>query len=112
MFNRFSVGLHHPGNIVPICELCNQRRKSKDNKYLSWEENLEKICKERHEEDQIEDRRQRILNHIKAEGYPKLAKNEIEMLSKVAKTLYENIQLEISKSVESYKKFHKSLLTE
>jgi hypothetical protein len=110
MFNRDLVGLHHPGNIVPICKSCNQRRQSKDNKYVSWEEHLEKICKERHEEDQIEDRRQRILNHIKTEGYPKLAKNEIEMLSKVAKTLYENIQLEIEKSVKLYKKSHRSLL--
>ena len=27
MFNRSEYGLHHPGNIVPVCKYCNERQK-------------------------------------------------------------------------------------
>ncbi len=26
MFNRQEFGLHHPGNVVPVCSNCNNRR--------------------------------------------------------------------------------------
>ena len=33
MFNREEYGLHHPGNIVPVCSDCNKREKWKTNSY-------------------------------------------------------------------------------
>ena len=40
MFNKVGYGLHHPGNIVPSCPLCNTRTKKSDGSYNSWEEHL------------------------------------------------------------------------
>ena len=44
MFNRAECGLHHPGNVVPVCRECNNRGKNEDGKYLSWQDHLNNIC--------------------------------------------------------------------
>ena len=41
MFNRSEYGLHHPGNIVPICSNCNKRNRKPDKTYMNWMEQLE-----------------------------------------------------------------------
>ena len=44
MFNREEYGLHHPGNVAPVCSDCNKRKKDSDGKHLSWEQHLKLIC--------------------------------------------------------------------
>ena len=43
MMSREQFGLHHPGNIVPVCSRCNIR-KAVNKKYPNWEEHLKLIC--------------------------------------------------------------------
>ena len=50
MINRAEFGLHHPGNVVPICKECNKRQKHQGGKYFTSDEQLLKICKEKNEE--------------------------------------------------------------
>ena len=44
MFNRDEYGLHHPGNIVPVCNNCNKRSRDEKQQYKNWEEHLSIIC--------------------------------------------------------------------
>jgi len=45
MFNRVEYGLHHPGNIAPVCSDCNRRSKNDTGEHLSWEQHLKRVCK-------------------------------------------------------------------
>ena len=76
MFNRMEFGLHHPGNIILTCKSCNKRYKNPDNTYVTWEEQLEKICQMKGQQDKIPERKGKILVHIKTEGYPNLSREE------------------------------------
>ena len=107
MINREQCGLHHPGNIAPVCNLCNKRRKSTKGRRLSWEEHLRMVCSSNGEVDKFEERRHRIHLHM-TEGefaYPKLTENEMHTIREMAESLYMRITLEIENELERYKKF-------
>ncbi|MBA7478644.1 hypothetical protein ES707_14072 [subsurface metagenome] len=110
MFNRKELGLHHPGNMVPVCEPCNKRRKNTNNDYITWEEQLQRICNEKAQEDKISERCEKILLHIKKEGYPNLSRDEKEVIRVIAESLYSNIQLEAEKSLKLYLQLHEAFV--
>jgi hypothetical protein len=103
MFNRKEYGLHHPGNIVPICQDCNKRSRKPDGSYRNWGEHLDFICNQNNCPDQIENRKNKILMHIKNENYPRLSQEEHHAIRVIANSLYENTKSELDKSLELYK---------
>lgn len=105
MFNKIEYGLHHPGNIVPCCKTCNTRKKKGDKSYMTWEEHLYKVCEENNMLEYFESRRNQILKHM-TEGnykYPSLSDEEKNAIMIIADSLYENIKLEVDKSLNLYK---------
>jgi hypothetical protein len=106
MFNREGYGLHHPGNIVPVCDRCNKRGKDRNGKHLSWEAHLKNVCFHANDMQSFESRRARILNHIeKGEfAYPKLTQNEKHAIRVIAESLYHNITTETEDSLKLYEK--------
>jgi len=110
MFNRTEYGLHHPGNIVPICKSCNKRKRNSDNTYMAWEEHLRTVCKENGEMTKYDERHQIILQHMKDEGYPNLSGEEEHAIRVIANSLYENIKLESEKSLKMYKELDKAFV--
>ena len=103
MFNREDFGLHHPGNIAPVCKECNKRRKHDGGSYFTWEEQLKQICNDGDSQNQFSKRRNKILGHIKDEGYPILSKEEDHAIRVVAKRLYESIKNQVDDSLKLYK---------
>ncbi len=110
MFNRSEYGLHHPGNIVPICPKCNKRNKKPDKTYMNWAEQLKCVCHERGEKQNFEQRKNKILKHIKDEKYPKLSKEENHAIRVIANSLYENTKSELDKSLDLYKQLDKAFV--
>lgn len=108
MFNREQCGLHHPGNVVPCCKSCNKRLRHSDTKtYFDWEEQLEAVCQDIND---LKKRRQKIRNHIKNEGYPKLTEDELNALRAVAMSLYERTSSELEKSMNLFMDIDKTLV--
>jgi hypothetical protein len=103
MFNRTEFGLHHPGNTIPICKPCNNRKRDKDKKYLNWQDQLKEICAESGNESEFEERKKKILSHIKNEKYPELTPEERNAIRVVSEKLYENIKNQVELSLELYK---------
>jgi hypothetical protein len=103
MFNRSEFGLHHPGNIVPICKSCNKRGKRADNSYMSWQEQLESVCTEQGKSDLFSKRKEQIERHIRHEGYPDLTAEERHAIRVIASSLYGNVKAELNKSLELYR---------
>jgi len=106
MFNRVEYGLHHPGNVAPVCGDCNKRGKDESGKHLSWEQHLRRICTKNKKMDSFESRRLQILKHI-TEGkfaYPKLSKDEKNSIRVIAESLYNNITSETENSLLLYEK--------
>ena len=110
MFNRSEYGLHHPGNIVPICAKCNKRNRKSDKTYMNWLEQLEYVCKEHGEGGKFEQRKNRILKHIRDEKYPELSKEEHHAIRVIANSLYENTKSELEKSLDMYKQLDKAFV--
>jgi len=110
MFNRTEFGLHHPGNIIPACTTCNKRYKKPDHTYFTWEEQLEKICQINGQQGKFSERKEKILSHIRSEGYPNLSKEEQDAIRIIAESLYKNIHTESDKSLELYKQIHKAFV--
>ena len=106
MFNREEYGLHHPGNVAPVCERCNKRGKDRNGKHLSWEAHLKEVCVRANAGQSFEIKKARILNHIeKGEfAYPKLTQNEKHAIRVIAESLYQNITTETENSLELYGK--------
>ena len=102
MFNRTEYGLHHPGNVVPSCKDCNKRLKV-NKKFITWQEQLKRICNEKNQNDQYQERLKKINQHIENENYPKLSKEENSAIKVIAFSLYENIKNEMEKSLNLYK---------
>ncbi|MFK7806251.1 MAG: HNH endonuclease, partial [Saprospiraceae bacterium] len=102
-------GLHHPGNIVPLCANCNKRRKDSNKEYLTWQKQLELICKENNDEDSHEDRERKILFHMNESEYkyPILNENEKNAIRVIANSLYNNIKSEGEKSLKMYQELDK-----
>ncbi len=103
MFNRAEYGLHHPGNIVPCCKLCNKRNKNLHGEYLSWKDHLHVICEKQDALEQFQIRKKRIEEHISNFDYPNLNDNERHAIRVIANSLYENIKAELEKSKSMYK---------
>tara|TARA_Y100000310_G_scaffold113949_1_gene112384 strand:+ start:244 stop:825 length:582 start_codon:yes stop_codon:yes gene_type:complete len=116
MFNRTECGLHHPGNIVPCCKECNKRARDPESqsvpkKYVSWGKHLEKVCKDRNQVTAVmQERKEKINQHIDAEKYPLLSKEEAGAIKVIAESLYSNIQTESEKSLALYKKLREEFV--
>ena len=103
MFNRTEFGLHHPGNTVPVCKPCNNRKRDHEKKYVSWQEHLRGVCEEKGEKSKFEEREKKILTHIKNEKYPVLTQEERNAIRVVSEKLYVNIKNQVESSLELYK---------
>ena len=109
MFNRKEFGLHHPGNVVPVCSNCNNRR-VEEGIYINWEKQLKTICQEKGEIAKFKKRKDKIKKHIKKEKYPKLSKEEQNAIRVIAESLYSNTKSELDKSIELYKELDKAFV--
>ena len=110
MMNRDQFGLHHPGNIVPVCSRCNTR-KAVNKKYPNWEEHLKLICDGKGEISKFENRKKKIKEHIKKEKYPELSKEEKHAIRVIAESLYANTKSELNKSIELYEKLDEAFVS-
>ncbi len=112
MFNRKEYGLHHPGNTIPSCKDCNNRSKDDSGNYLPWDAHLRQICSKRGELEKFEERKHRIENHMRNSRfkYPELETAEKNSIRVIAESLYENIKLEIKKSLALYEELDKSFV--
>lgn len=108
MFNRSECGLHHPGNVVPCCNKCNKRTKKADGTYNSWIEHLVNVCPKK----DIEKNKLKIEYHIynSKYKYPKLTDEEVKSIKVISNSLYENIKIEIEKSLRLYKELDESFV--
>jgi hypothetical protein len=106
MFNRTDFGLHHPGNIVPVCKECNQSRRIQDGRFPTWEEQLRSRCEATKSMDSFAARRKRICDHhTKGEfAYPQLTKEESSAIKVIAESIYRSVQAEIEKGLGLYKR--------
>lgn len=102
MFNRTEYGLHHPGNVVPVCKSCNERQKDEGKKYISWQAQLALKCGGVATRDYLE-RKGKIDSHIERYNYPKLTTQERHAIRVIAESLYENIKSESEKSLRMYR---------
>ena len=110
MMNREQFGLHHPGNIVPVCSRCNIR-KAVNKKYPNWEEHLKLICDGKGEISKFKNRKKKIKEHIKKEKYPELSKEEKHAIRVIAESLYANTKSELNKSIELYEKLDEAFVS-
>lgn len=110
MFNRKEYGLHHPGNIVPCCTVCNKRERRDDKSFMTWEEHLRHVCEKRNELNKYDTRLTKIQNSMRREGYPDLNENERHSIRVIANSLYENVKSELAKSLELYKQLDEAFV--
>lgn len=103
MFNRYEYGLHHPGNIVPVCKSCNEWGKDLHKKYISWSEQLSVRCGGKDSSAYVQ-RKAMIDQHILKYEYPILSQQERHAIAVIAESLYENIKAESEKSLRMYSK--------
>lgn len=109
MFNRSEYGLHHPGNIVPVCKSCNERQKDQEKKYISWEAQLAIKCSG-DGNDVFKSRKNKIIEHIEKYKYPRLSSEEKHAIRVIAESLYENIKNESDKSLSMYRRLDQAFL--
>ncbi|WP_020168703.1 MULTISPECIES: HNH endonuclease [Methylotenera] len=109
MFNRLEYGLHHPGNVVPVCNDCNKRKKDSNKKYASWEKQLANMCDGDSSKLFIL-RKNKILKHMETYNYPKLSSQERHAIRVIAESLYENIKGESEKSLNMYRKLDEAFV--
>lgn len=104
MFNREEYGLHHPGNIVPVCHTCNKRSKNAGKKYQGWEAHLLFICECNNEKDKFQERLNKISSHITSEEfrYPILSVEEKNALRIITNNLYESVKNEFVQAVKLF----------
>lgn len=109
MFNREQFGLHHPGNVVPACAVCNKRTKSEHGGHNSWERHLSVICELNNSKDQFFDRWNKIKHHFETGefAYPKLKESEVKAIRIIANNLYERIKGEFDASFQLFQELDK-----
>jgi len=108
MFNRAEFGLHHPGNVIPVCKACNKRGKDGEGRPLSWEEHLKVVCNG--DGGVFDARRNKIAGHIAAYQYPQLSDQERHAIRVIAESLYDNIKNESSKALAMYEKLDEAFV--
>ena len=108
MFNLSACGLHHPGNVVPCCKPCNRREKYENGNYRSWEDHLLEKCGD--DLRAFKERKQRIIDHIAREGYPKLTEDEVNALKAITAHLYASTKSELDKSLDLYRAIDATLV--
>ncbi|WP_377520058.1 HNH endonuclease [Priestia megaterium] len=84
MMNQEDVGLHHPGNIIPCCNPCNNSRHKK-----TWIQHLEDICAG--DIDVFQYRKEKILEQIEKYQYSSIKESELLKIRETAKKLYKEI---------------------
>ena len=104
MFNREEYGLHHPGNIVPVCSDCNKREKM-ENKFIPWQQQLKRKATGV-SSSVIRERLEQIEGHLRKHHYPSFSPQEQSAIAVVAGTLYKNIKSECERSRALYEKLH------
>jgi phage terminase large subunit GpA-like protein len=109
MFNRSEYGLHHPGNIVPVCKECNERKKDEQKNYVNWESQLASKCGD-NTSTLFQKRKEKILRHIELHKYPTLTEQERHAIRVIAESLYENIKNESEKSLGLYRKLDEAFV--
>ena len=109
MFNRSEYGLHHPGNVVPVCRSCNERQKDEKKRYVGWEAQLAARCGGR-ESVEFKERLAVIVAHQQRYRYPVLSIQERNAIAVIAESLYENIKAESEKSLTMYKKLDRAFV--
>lgn len=109
MFNRTEYGLHHPGNIVPVCKLCNKRCKGQTKCYVSWSEHLAQVCGG-NDTASFKVRHAKILSHIAKYEYPALTDQERHAIRVIAESLYDNIKDEAQKSLSMYRRLDEAFV--
>jgi len=104
MFNKVEYGLHHPGNIVPVCHNCNKRSKNIEKNYQDWERHLLFICESNNEKDKFQERLNKINTHITSEEfkYPILSPEEKNALKIITNNLYESVKNEFVQAVKLF----------
>jgi hypothetical protein len=111
MFNRSEFGLHHPGNIIPVCKECNSRsKKNESGIYNNWEEHLSYICESKNQKNEFYDRWKKIKNHI-SEGeyaYPQLSEEEKKAILIISNNLYDCIKNEFENAIKLYKELNQA----
>lgn len=114
MFNREEYGLHHPGNVIPVCNLCNRRSFAENGKHLSWEKHLEQICQANKEIETFRERKNKILKHVSIGkyAYPKLSDSEKNAIRVIAESLYANVITETENSLKLYGKIKEAFIVE
>ncbi len=111
MFNKYEIGLHHPGNIVPCCKKCNKReRKEKGSGFVGWEEHLKVKCMENESTASFQARRSKINRHMKKWDYPKFSIEEEQAIHVIANSLFENVKTEFEKAHNLYIKLHNTFV--
>ena len=60
--------------------------------------------------DKIQERKGKILVHIKTERYPDFSREEKHAIRVIAESLYKNVQLEADKSLELYRQIDKAFV--
>ncbi len=110
MFNREQFGLHHPGNIVPACKICNKRIENSDNQYVSWEDQLSYICEQNNDTNNFLIRWKKIKYHMNESEYkyPTLSPEEYKMLKLITNNLYNGVKKEFEESINLYKELDES----
>jgi hypothetical protein len=109
MFNRAEYGLHHPGNIVPICTECNKRSRDSQGKYTTWILHLALKCGGATTA-AFAERKSRIEDHIARYQYPNLTVQEKHALRVIAEALYDNIKSEAEKSLRMYRSLDEAFI--
>lgn len=108
MFNRTEYGLHHPGNLVPVCTGCNKRHRNEQGRHVPWQEHLQHICRD--QPNLVDERRERITAHTKRYKYPELSEQEKHAIRVIAEALYDNIKGESEKALSMYRKLDQAFL--
>ncbi|MEK6448418.1 HNH endonuclease [Priestia aryabhattai] len=79
MLNKEDVGLHHPGNTVPICKACNKRGRIKI--YYTWQEHLAQRCSDSATRKQLEEKIKKQLAYYNYKELDEETKKEISLMS-------------------------------
>ena len=108
MFNRDQCGLHHPGNMVPVCARCNKRGKYPDTKsYFDWTDQLKEVCQN---DDLFNTRRAKIIDHINTENYPELSQDVLNALRAITNSLYQSTASELERYLDLFQNIDSTLI--